>query len=118
VADIDYTALADELVALLLDSHRPLTGSQMRFIRKHLKLKQQDLASLVGKAQPHIARAESRGHEAAFESYADQFTLILQLKVKWRLQLKKRRPEPSWEDVFSAEDFEDEAESEIHLKTA
>src|SRR6266446_1970129 len=90
VADIDYTALGDELVDILLESHRPLTGSQMRFVRKHLQLKQGDLASLIGKEQPHIARAEARKNQPAFESYSDQFTLILHLKAKWMMKQKGR----------------------------
>jgi|SRR5665213_1522541 len=117
VPDVDYTALGDELVDQLLDSHRSLTGSQMRFVRKHLHLKQEDLASLIGKEQPHIARSEARKNDPAFESYADQFTLILQLKSKW-ISMKKGKTKPSWEDIFSAEEFENEVEPEVQLKTA
>lgn len=117
VADIDYDILGQHLVEYLLNSHRPLTGAQMRFIRKQLSLSQQDLALFIGKKQPHIARAESQGNEAAFESYADQFTLIVQLKSKWTA-LQKKPAKPEWNDFFSAEEFEEEVEPRIQLKRA
>lgn len=117
VVDVDYEALGEQLVELLLNSHRPLTGAQMRFVRKQLNLSQEDLALLIGKKQPHIARAEAHDNKAAFESYADQFALIIQLKSKWTVRRKKSR-KPKWEDLFSAEQFEDSVEPKVELKRA
>jgi len=117
VADVDYEALGEQLIELLLDSHRPLTGAQMRFVRKQLDLSQTELGLLIGKKQPHIARAESRDSEAAFESFADQFALIVQLKAKW-LRHQNKSLIPKRDDIFSAEEFENDVEPKVELKRA
>lgn len=109
--------MGDELVELLLDSHRPLTGAQIRFIRKQIDLSQTELAKLIGKRQPHIARAEARDDKTAFESYTDQFALITHLKAKWS-EAQNKTFKPEWDDFFSATNFENQVEPRIEMKRA
>jgi len=84
ILDVDMQKLSELVMDLLLLSPDRLTGNQVRFIRKKLRITQEQMANDLGRSQPNIAADEAKGDEPAF----DQDTTQLAVKLYF---LKKRR---------------------------
>ncbi|TVQ80670.1 MAG: hypothetical protein EA369_01570 [Bradymonadales bacterium] len=87
ILDIDMQKLSELVMDLLLVSPERLTGSQARFIRKKLRVTQEQMASDLGRSQPNIAADEAKGNEPAFDQDTTQLAVKLYFLKKRRSQL-------------------------------
>lgn len=67
ILDLDLSRIADEVTNQLLLSTQKLTGNQVRFLRKQLRLTQQEVADALGRHQSNLSVDENKGDKLAFE---------------------------------------------------
>lgn len=78
VPDINLRALQDQVFRLLIFKPARLTGAQVRFIRKHLRLRQADLAEVLNMANHSVvSQWESKGDQSAGMEYNAEVLLRL-----------------------------------------
>lgn len=87
ILDVDMQKLSELVMDLLLLSPDRLTGNQVRFIRKKLRITQEQMANDLGRSQPNIAADEAKGDEPAFDQDTTQLAVKLYLLKKRRNQL-------------------------------
>ncbi len=76
VPDVNLRVLQEAAFRLLVGKPGRLTGSEVRFIRKHLRMRQADLASVLNMANHSVvSQWESRGDEAAGMDYNTEVVL-------------------------------------------
>ncbi|MCK6576264.1 hypothetical protein L6V77_34885 [Myxococcota bacterium] len=64
VPDVNLKALQDAVFTLLLTKPSRLTGAEVRFIRKHLRLRQADLAQVLNMANHSVVSPWASGEDA------------------------------------------------------
>ena len=67
VVDVDFDALAEDIFFDFLRSPVRLTGDQLRFMRKHLALRQVEMFDILGLKQSTYSRFEANGNKLAFD---------------------------------------------------
>ena len=98
VLDVDFSLLAQQIFYDLLSHPIRLTGNQLRFMRKHLGLRQEDMKDLVGIEQSNFSRLEAKGDQIAFENDID----LIGLKAEFaKIMLKQRK----WKNVRELSKF-------------
>jgi len=76
VPDVNLRQLADAVFGLLIVKPARLTGDEVRFIRKHLRLRQADLARVLNMANHSVvSQWESHGIDAAAMDYNTEVLL-------------------------------------------
>jgi len=74
--DVNLRHLGDAAYRLLVAKPGRLTGDEVRFIRKHLRMRQADLAEILNMANHSVvSQWESRGDEAAGMDYNTEVLL-------------------------------------------
>lgn len=106
VVDVDFEVLAEQIFFDLLREPIRLTGSQVRFMRKHLGLRQEDMKELLGIEQGNFSRLEAKGEDIAFESDIDLIALKAEFAKLKLEQVKSNTPRLS-EFIHPAGDYKD-----------
>lgn len=92
VIDVDFEELAEQVFFDLLSRPIRLTGNQVRFMRKHLDLKQDDMKNLLGIKQGNFSRLEAKGDKVAFDNDIHLIALKAEFAKMKIQQTKSRRP--------------------------
>ena len=83
VPDVNLRELQESVFKLLVVKPARLTGAEVRFIRKHLRLRQADLAEVLNMANHTVvSQWESRGEEPAGMEYNTEVVLRLWMAAK------------------------------------
>jgi DNA-binding transcriptional regulator YiaG len=83
VPDVNLRELQDAVFRLLVVKPARLTGAEVRFIRKHLRLRQVDLAEVLNRANHTVvSQWESRGDEPSGMEYNTEVLLRLWMATR------------------------------------
>ena len=83
VPDVNLKALQDSVFTLLVTKPSRLTGAEVRFIRKHLRLRQADLAQVLNMANHSVvSQWESREDALTGMDYNTEVLLRLWMAAK------------------------------------
>ncbi len=83
VPDVNLRHLQEAAFRLLVDKPARLSGSEIRFIRKHLRMRQADLATLLNMANHSVvSQWESRGDEPAGMDYNTEVLLRIWMAAR------------------------------------
>lgn len=83
IADVNLRELADTVFGRLIAKPTRLTGDEVKFIRKHLRLRQVDLARLLNMANHSVvSQWESHGDDAAGMDYNTEVVLRIWMAGK------------------------------------
>jgi DNA-binding transcriptional regulator YiaG len=83
VPDVNLHVLQETVFALLVVKPGRLTGAEMRFIRKHLRMRQVDLASTLNMANHSVvSQWESREDDPAGMDYNTEVLLRIWMAAK------------------------------------
>jgi DNA-binding transcriptional regulator YiaG len=83
VPDVNMKTLQELVFRRLVDKPARLTGSEVRFIRKYLRLRQADLAEVLNMANHSVvSQWESRGDEATGMDYNTEVLLRLWMATR------------------------------------
>jgi DNA-binding transcriptional regulator YiaG len=89
VPDVNSRHVQEAAFRLLVGKPGRLTGSEVRFIRKHLRMRQLDLAKVLNMANHSVvSQWESRGEEAAGMDYNTE--VLLRIWMAARIGLADR----------------------------
>lgn len=92
IPDVNLKELQRAVFHLLITKPARLTGAEVRFIRKHLRLRQVDLAEVLNMANHTVvSQWESRGDDPAGMEYNTE--VVLRLWMATRVGLKKEVPD-------------------------
>lgn len=112
--DIDYEALSKRVFNELIHSDLRLTGNHLKFMRKYLGLRQEDMLRIADIAQPNWSRLEKKGNERAFESDSQ---LIGVKAMLWAESAKQAAVEPNWHNIIRTSEEHRDPESTFILRT-
>ena len=83
VPDVNLRALQEAVFRMLVVKPARLTGAEVRFIRKHLRLRQADLAEVLIRANHTVvSQWESRGDEPAGMDYNTEVVLRIWMATR------------------------------------
>jgi hypothetical protein len=83
VPDVNLRALQEAVFRMLVGKPARLTGAEVRFIRKYLRLRQVDLAEVLNRANHTVvSQWESRGDERAGMDYNTEVVLRIWMATR------------------------------------
>ena len=83
VPDVNLRALQEAVFRMLVVKPARLTGAEVRFIRKHLRLRQADLAEVLNRANHTVvSQWESRGDGPAGMDYNTEVVLRIWMATR------------------------------------